>query len=43
MTSHHNNDHVTFPSMSYAATKQGRFTPTKAAGFKTYLNMNVIT
>ena len=42
-TSYHDNDEVTFYRMFYAATKQGRFTSNKAAGFKTYLNMNVTT
>ena len=40
VTSYHNNDHVIFHRMFYTATKEGRFTSNKAAGFKTYLNMN---
>ena len=42
VTSYHNNDHVIFYRMFYSATK-GRFTSNKAAGFKTYLNMNATT
>ena len=43
VTSYHNNSHVTFCRVFYTATKQGRFTSNKVAGFKTYLNMNATT
>ena len=43
VTSYHKNDHVIFYHMFYTATKEGRFTPNKEAGFKTYLNMNATT
>ena len=43
LTSYHNNDHVIFYRMLYTATKEGRFTSNKAAGFKMYLNMNATT
>ena len=43
VTSYYNNDHVIFYRMFYSAMKEGRFTFNKAAGFKTYLNMNAST
>ena len=43
VTNYHNNGHVIFYRMFYSATKEGRFTSNKAAGFKMYLNMNATT
>ena len=43
VTSYHKNDHVIFYRMFYTATKRGRFTSNKAAGFNAYLNMNETT
>ena len=34
VASYHKNDHVIFCCMFHTATKEGRFTSNKAAGFK---------